>query len=115
MANHHGDFIWYELLTPDAAASAAFYEAVLGWRVGDQPDYRAITATDGMVGGMLPLTADMTQGGARPCWLGYVSVEDVDATVASIEQGGGRVLMPARDIPNVGRFALVTDPQGAAF
>ena len=51
----------------------------------------------------------------RPTWLGYIHVPDVDATVAAIEQAGGKALMPAIDIPNVGRIAMVTDPQGAPF
>ncbi len=51
----------------------------------------------------------------RPTWLGYVSVADVDETVASIEQAGGKALMPAFDIPNIGRIAMVADPQGAPF
>ncbi len=115
MANMHGDWIWYELMTTDADASAAFYEAILPWKVGSQPEYREIHATEGGVGGMLPLTADMQAGGARPAWLGYVLVDDVDTAATSIEQGGGKVVMPAHDMPGVGRFAMVTDPQGAPF
>jgi predicted enzyme related to lactoylglutathione lyase len=115
MANMHGDWIWYELMTTDADASAAFYEAILPWKVGSQPEYREIQATDGGVGGILPLTAEMQAGGARPAWVGYVLVDDVDTAATSIEQGGGKVLMPAHDMPGVGRFAMVTDPQGAPF
>jgi uncharacterized protein len=69
----------------------------------------------GYVAGMLPLNDDMRAGGARPCWLGYIGVDDVDASVSRITQAGGRVLMPARDIPGVGRLAMVTDPQGVPF
>lgn len=115
MANMHGDWIWYELMTTDADASAAFYEAILPWKIGNQPDYREIEATEGGVGGMLQLTPEMQAGGARPAWVGYVLVDDVDKTVASVEQGGGRVYMPARDMPGIGRFAMVADPQGAPF
>ena len=64
---------------------------------------------------MLPLTDEMQQHGALPMWLGYINVDDADATVTSIEQAGGKTLMPAFDIPNVGRIAMVTDPQGAPF
>jgi predicted enzyme related to lactoylglutathione lyase len=53
--------------------------------------------------------------GARPIWPGYVHVADVDAAVASVEQAGGKALMPAFDVPGVGRIAMVTDPQGAPF
>lgn len=115
MRNQHGDFVWYELLSPDPAASAAFYAPLLDWQVREDPEYAEISASEGMVGGMLKLTPEMTAGGARPAWLGYIHVDDVDRTVASIRQGGGTLLMPARDMENVGRFALVADPQGAPF
>lgn len=115
MTNKHGDFIWYELMTTDADAAATFYEAILPWTVGNQPDYREIVATEGHVGGMLPLTKDMTDHGARPQWVGYINVDDVDKMVESVEHGGGKDYMPARDMPGIGRFAMVADPQGAAF
>jgi uncharacterized protein len=73
------------------------------------------TADGGFAGGVLPLTQEMQQHGARPIWLGYINVDDVDRKVASIEEAGGKALMPAMDIPNVGRIALVADPQGAPF
>ena len=123
MTNKHGDFIWYELMTTDADAATAFYEKVVGWSVanpghepgGDGFDYREIKASEGLVGGMMALSGDMVQHGARPGWIGYVAVDDVDKMVESIEHGGGKVLMPAHDLENVGRFAMVADPQGAAF
>lgn len=116
MATNSGDFIWYELMTPDADASARFYEGLVGWRIGDERDYRQIQAPDGdHVGGLLPLTDDMQAGGARPVWLGYVSVADVDATIEALTGAGGSVVMPARDMDGVGRMAMVSDPQGAPF
>ena len=74
-----------------------------------------ISAPDGHVGGMLGLTKEMMDGGARPCWVGYVGVDDVDDTVEKLTATGGNVLLPARDLEGVGRFAMVTDPQGAPF
>lgn len=115
MANHPGDFIWYELMSPDAKASEAFYGPMLGWRFGGGADYREIEASDGGVGGILQLTPEMTKGGARPAWVGYVLVDDVDRMAASIVEGGGRIYMPARTMEGVGRFAMVADPQGAPF
>ena len=115
-----GDFIWYELMTPDPEASKAFYDAVVGWTIGEAVaeynGYRMIGRSDGkFAGGILPLNEEMQQHGARPTWLGYILVPDVDQTAASIESAGGKSLMPANDIPNVGRIAMVTDPQGAPF
>jgi uncharacterized protein len=118
--NPQGDFIWYELITPDPEGSKTFYDAVVGWTIGEAAPqfngYRMIGRSDGkFAGGVLPLTDEMQQHGARPTWLGYIHVTEVDAAVAKIEQAGGKALMPAFDIPNVGRIAMVTDPQGAPF
>ena len=115
-----GHLIWYELMTPDGHASKAFYDKVVGWQIGEPvaeyQGYRMIGRGDGgFAGGVLQLTDEMKQHGARPTWLGYVGVDDADAAVAAIEQAGGKALMPAFDIPKVGRVAMVTDPQGVPF
>ena len=115
-----GDFIWYELLTTDIAGAKRFYDSVVGWNVADKSefpnDYRMIGRSDGkFAGGAMQLTEEMKQHGGRPVWLGYILVPDVDASVASIEQQGGQIQMPAFDIPGVGRVAMVIDPQGAPF
>lgn len=120
MATLQGSWIWYELITPDPKSAKAFYEAVVGWSMttghGDNDDYGFITATEGaMVGGMLHLTSEMASHGARACWLGYVGVDDVDASLGSIEAAGGKCLMPARDIEMAGRIAMVADPGGVPF
>ncbi len=114
-----GEFIWYELMTTNAVGAKAFYDAVVGWDFGEgaaeYQGYRMINAPGGgFAGGVLPLTDEMQQHGARPTWLGYLYVEDVDQAVSSIEAAGGKSLMVS-DIPNVGRVAMVTDPQGAPF
>jgi predicted enzyme related to lactoylglutathione lyase len=115
-----GDFIWYELLTTDIAGAKAFYDAVVGWDVQDRSDfpndYRMIGRSDGkFAGGAMQLNDEMLSHGARPSWLGYILVPDVDASVASISAEGGQVHMQPFDIPGVGRVAMVTDPQGAPF
>ncbi len=119
MTNPQGTPIWYELLTPEPDASKRFYDDVIGWTIETRPsgemDYRMIDTGDGLVGGVMRLTDEMRQGGARPTWLFYIGVEDVDATVARVEAAGGGVLMPAWDIPDVGRMAFVADPQGLPF
>lgn len=120
MGNPTGSFIWYELDTTDPEAATAFYGDVVGWKVtggGSENgiDYRHIMRADGgSAGGMLKLTDEMCAMGARPCWLGYIYVTDVDAAVSRIEADGGKVLMPKTTI-DVGTFALVADPQGAPF
>jgi uncharacterized protein len=119
MPNKHGDFIWYELMTGDLGASAAFYGAVLDWSFppskSEPDDYWEVQVGDVFVGGMLRLKPEMEAGGARPAWLGYIAVDDVDASVTSIEAAGGKTYLPGRDMPGVGRFAMVADPQGAPF
>lgn len=124
MPNQHGEFIWYELLTGDADAAQQFYSAVLGWDIPPSVmpdiDYRILHAReDGAdplpVGGLMQLTEEMRSAGARPVWLGYIAVDDVDKAIASITAAGGSVQMPATDIADVGRIALLTDPQGTPF
>ncbi|AXB76870.1 VOC family protein [Novosphingobium sp. P6W] len=127
MGNPVGSFIWYELMTGDADAAAAFYGSVVGWKVGANVmpdagmDYRMIERIDGgsagcgYSGGVLALTDEMIGGGAKPGWLGYIHVPDVDAEVAAIVAEGGGVHMPATTMEGVGRMAMVTDPLGGAF
>jgi predicted enzyme related to lactoylglutathione lyase len=119
MANPAGSFIWYELMTPDPDAIAPFYAAVVGWRIAARDsgqtgsmDYRNIGRADSKAaGGVLRMSADMLQHGARPMWLPYLLTPDVDRALSSIVSEGGRIQMPAFDLP-VGRIAMVTDPQG---
>jgi predicted enzyme related to lactoylglutathione lyase/uncharacterized protein YbaA (DUF1428 family) len=117
--NKPGDYIWYELITGDAEAAQKFYASILGWTFADSGqkdmDYRIINAGENSVGGFMPITKDMADHGAKPIWLGYIAVDDVDATVAEIKTRGGSLQMPAMDIPMVGRIAMVADPQGAPF
>ncbi|MGB5483231.1 VOC family protein [Parasphingorhabdus sp.] len=119
MTNKHGDFIWYELLTSDADAAQNFYGPLVGWDFADSGqadvDYREISMNGGGVGGLMPLTPEMTANGARPCWLGYINVEDVDRMAEAILSAGGSVHFEPKDIPGVGRFAFVADQQGAMF
>ncbi|WP_380880126.1 VOC family protein [Sphingomonas sp. DBB INV C78] len=117
--NKPGDYIWYELLTSDAAAAQSFYALILGWHFADSGqqamDYRIINAGPNSVGGVMEITPDMAKHGAKPVWLGYIAVDDVDDMVTKITGRGGKTVMPAMDIPMVGRIAMVADPQGAPF
>lgn len=121
MPNQHGSFIWYELLTSDPDAAAAFYSAVVGWNVRDanQPgmDYRFFFAGEGGIGGLmaLPEVKPAPPAEMRPGWFGYIGVSDVDATIDRITAADGSVRMPASDIEGVGRIAMVADPQRIPF
>jgi uncharacterized protein len=120
MPNNHGKWVWYELMTPDPEGAKAFYNAIVGWSIqtshGGDMDYGFIVNADGgMTGGVLGLTKDMTDHGARPIWVGYIGVEDVDAILPQIEAKGGKILMPAHDSDMAGRFAMVADCCGAPF
>mgnify|MGYP003108907954 FL=1 len=124
MPNKHGEFIWYELLTDDSNVALQFYGKILGWEATDsghpEIDYRILSIRDDTgrrrdVGGVMQLTEQLRQGGARPIWLGYIGVDDVDQTVANVVAAGGNVHMPPSDIPEVGRLAMVADPQGTPF
>lgn len=108
-------FIWYELATRDTAAAEAFYAAVVGWnprQFGGATAYTVLAAADGDVGGIGSLPAEAW---ATPGWAGYVGVDDVDAVAERITRAGGAIVRPPDDIPGVGRFAVVADPQGVRF
>ncbi|MBB4612022.1 VOC family protein [Novosphingobium taihuense] len=113
-------FCWYDLMTSDADGAADFYGKVIGWKLSapdpqSPMDYRMILRSDGGAnGGVLQLTEAMRQGGARPAWVPYLAVPDIDTGLAAIEADGGRALMPRTDIAE-GSFAMMTDPQGALF
>ncbi len=114
-----GSHIWYELMTTEPDAAAKFYGSVVGWSIGEsipgEQDYRMIERSDGgFAGGVFGLKQDQLDHGARPMWLGYVGVDDVDGAVAQIEAKGGKAMMAPFDIPQ-GRIAMVADPQGNPF
>ncbi|SHJ42983.1 hypothetical protein SAMN02745194_02569 [Roseomonas rosea] len=119
MGNMHGDFIWYELLTPDPASAATFYGAVLGWTSrdagGPTPGYGLFSTAEIAVAGFMAMPPGAAGAGMPPQWLGYVAVEDVDASVRSVLEAGGTQHMPPIDLAGIGRFALLADPQGAPF
>lgn len=118
MANH-GHFVWYELTTTDPEAAKAFYASVVGWGLRDASmpgaAYTLFTAGEASVGGVMGLPPDARRMGAQPRWIGYVGVDDVDATVERIARLGGAVYVPPTDVPDVSRFAIVADPQQAPF
>ena len=118
MIDQFGRFVWYELLTTDRPSAAAFYAEVVGWAVKDasraELAYTLLTTGDAPVVGLMDLPEEGVRMGATPRWLGYVAVDDMDARVAQIHRLGGAILVPPTD-SNIGRIAVVADPQGATF
>jgi len=114
-----GNFVWYEYMAADAKAAADFYTAVVGWSAKDAGmagfRYTLVSAGPTMVAGLMGLPEEARKMGARPGWLGYVGVPDVDAYATKIAAAGGKIYRPAADIAGVGRFAVVGDPHGAGF
>lgn len=114
MAQKQGDPVWYELTTPDTDASAAFYAAVIGWTAqpadAGMAGYRVLRFGQDEVGGLFPATDGMPVQ-----WLAYFAVEDVDTVASRAVSAGGRQYVPPTDIPGIGRFAVLGDPQGVAF
>jgi predicted enzyme related to lactoylglutathione lyase len=109
-----GAWAWNELLTPDAGKALAFYEKVFGYtsekmEMGLPTPYVLLNAGGQARGGIF----QVSEAGAPTMWLPYVQVADCDATVAKAEQLGAKVCQGPMDIPGVGRFATVADPQGA--
>jgi uncharacterized protein len=115
-----GKFIWYDVMTNDTKSARDFYKAVVGWNAAEFPmadgsNYTVFSQGQIMVGGLMAIPADAAAMGAKPCWSGYIAVDDVDADAKRIAAAGGKIMRPPTDIPNVGRFAVATDPGGAMF
>ncbi len=119
MADIHGRFVWYALMTTDTKAAKTFYSSVIGWGTQEAStpgtSYTLFTAGKAPVSGLMSLPDDARQAGAAPSWIGYVGVNDIDATADRIERLGGAVYVPPADVPNVSRFSIVADPQSATF
>ena len=112
-------FVWYELMTSDMDAAEAFYRAVIGWdaQAWAHPDmrYTIMSAGGKPVAGLMEIPDDARAAGARPGWLGYIHADDVDAATKAVSAAGGKVHRQPADIPEVGRFSVVADPEGAMF
>ena len=113
-----GKFAWYELMTSDTAAAGKFYSDVVGWTTQSMPSqdmpgqegnpYTIFNLGNAGIAGMLNIPGHIG-------WVGYISVEDVDAHAEKIVEAGGKLLRPATDVPEMLRFAVMSDPQGAAI
>lgn len=119
MGSSQGRFLWHELATSDVAGAIAFYKDVVGWSTEEfagagMPYTRWIAGGTG-VGGVMPLPEAAAANGAPPHWMAYVYADDVDALTARAVSLGAKTCAPPMDIPNVGRFSIVSDPQGAVI
>jgi uncharacterized protein len=108
-----GKFAWYELMTTDTKAAGKFYSDVVGWGTqampgGDGGEYTTFNVGDVGVAGMLNV-------GGHTAWIGYIVVDDVDAHIEKMVAAGAKVWKPATDVPGMLRFAVMSDPQGAAI
>jgi uncharacterized protein len=105
-----GKFVWHDLRTSDPERAQVFYAELFGWTFRGDASYAHIHNVGRDQGGIVPLEAGAPSGSN---WTAYVSVDDVDATVERAQALGGKTLMPVVDVPTVGRFTLLADPQGA--
>ncbi len=113
-----GAMCWQELMTPDVGAAGKFYEETFGWTadpvdIGGGMMYTVFKSGGTMIGGMMARPADLAN--VPPNWMPYFAVENCDASAAKVGTLGGTVMRPPTDIPNVGRFAVLRDGQGAHF
>ena len=114
----HGAFSWCELMTPDPEAAKRFYGTLFGWTLEDMDmgrgTYTVVKAGGAAIGGIMKRPPECAPD-APPHWGTYVTVEDVDATARKAEALGAKTLVPPTDIPKVGRFCMLQDPQGAVI
>jgi hypothetical protein len=121
VVNEPGSLAWNELYTSDVDACVKFYTSLIGWKtesmdMGPMGTYTLFKRSEGKdtnAGGMMKMPPNMQ--GVPPHWLAYFAVADCDASTEKVKKLGGKVLMEPMDIPDVGRFSVVMDPQGAAF
>ena len=112
----HGAFSWFELMTNDVDAAKDFYSKLFGWETEKMEMeggmiYTVVKVNGEAAGGMMGMPSGA--GGMPSMWGIYVTVDDVDETARSVKKMGGKVLVAPQDIPQVGRFCVFQDPQGA--
>ncbi len=118
LANEPGSFCWNELYTRDIAGQREFYTKLFGWTFDTMPDssgeeYTVFKNGDSPAAGMMEIKKEW--GEVPPNWSVYFAIEDCDAAIEKATSMGGKTVMPAMEIENVGRFVFLQDPQGAYF
>jgi predicted enzyme related to lactoylglutathione lyase len=109
-----GRFVWHELMTTDTKSAAAFYTKLVGWKTkpfDQNPGYTMFTVESRPMAGLMALP----EPDSPLTWLAYIGTPNVDETARQAEGLGGKVLKKPTDIPTIGRFAIIQDPQGALF
>ena len=113
----HGAFGWFELMTSDVESAKTFYKDLFGWEYETVPipgsEYTVVKLNGEAVAGIMQMPDELV--GMPPSWGIYITVDDVDKTVEEIKAKGGKVLRPGTDIPDVGRFCVLQDKQGAVL
>ena len=116
MAEPHGTFGWYELMTTDTEAAGKFYSDVVGWTTEDvgmpSMPYTTFNVGGAGVAGLMTLPPE---AGPVPAWIGYIHVADVDAHSQMAVDAGGSLHKGPTDVPGMLRFAVMSDPEGAPF
>ena len=118
MSDMHGRFGWVEYMADDVPGAAAFYRALLGFETKDSGggmDYHILHKADVGFGGMMKMPESAKAGGMTPCWLGYIMVDDIEASLDALKAAGGASYMPITDVPGMLKFTPVSDPHGAPF
>lgn len=116
MANE-GLFVWYDHLARNIPAAISFYSEVIGWKTEPfgKDGYTMWVSGQGPLGGVMGLGDELARAGTPPHWMAHVQVADVDAAARAAAAGGGKIRTPPTDIPTIGRFAVIADPQGATL
>jgi predicted enzyme related to lactoylglutathione lyase len=114
-----GRFVWHELMTPEPQRASDFYTRVVGWSVADagssNGDYALFSVAGKQVAGLMTMPEAAASAGAEAGWRSFITVADTDASAGAVTSAGGVLRYGPETIPGIGRFASVTDPQGAAF
>ncbi|MEM7009059.1 MAG: VOC family protein [Thermodesulfobacteriota bacterium] len=118
IVNEHGTLVWNELATNDTEKAKEFYTELFGWTydemdMGGGMTYTAFKNGDWPAAGMMAIGQDM--GDMPPTWSVYFAVNDCDSSTEEATNLGGQTIVPPTDIPEVGRFSFLQDPQGAVF
>jgi uncharacterized protein len=114
----HGEVAWTELFSRDISRAKAFYSAVFGWTydsfVMEGYEYIVAKTPDAAIAGISPVEVGPLNT-TQAYWLSTVEVDDVDAAVATAAELGAAIVQQPKDVPNIGRFAVMRDPNGAAI